>query len=127
MKSEEYKLHCDVVEYITIAYPHVEFRSDGGGLRLPIGLAVKAKRLNGGRRAWPDLFIAQPVGNKCGLFIEIKTKSKEVYTLKGALRNSLHIQEQAAKLKALRDQGYAAFFGTGFIDCRNIIDAYLNQ
>lgn len=126
MKDEEFKIHCAVVEYLLAQCPDVEFRSDMGGVRLPMGLAIKAKKANGGRRAWPDLFIAEPLaGYYHGLFIEIKKDRLEVYGKRGKMRTSAHISEQNKKLKSLREKGYAAEFGMGLEHCVKMIDSYL--
>ena len=127
MKNEEYKIQCAVVEYLNLQYPCVEFRSDMGGIKLPMGLAVKAKKANGGRRAWPDLFIAEPTGGYHGLFIEIKKDRLEVYGKRGKMRTNVHITEQNEKLESLRGKGYAAEFGMGFNHCVEMIDNYLGK
>lgn len=58
---KESTLQCHVADYLRLQYPHVLFHSDfGAGLKLTPGQAAKQKRQNGGRRAWPDLFIAEP-------------------------------------------------------------------
>jgi hypothetical protein len=58
--SEE-DLHIQVADYLRLQYPDVLFHSDfGSGAKLTPGQAVRQKRLNGGRRAWPDLYIAEP-------------------------------------------------------------------
>ena len=58
----ELELHAQVADYIRLQYPSVIFHSDfGSGIKLTMGQAIKQKRLNGGRRSWPDMFIAQPM------------------------------------------------------------------
>ena len=126
MKNDEYKIHVALVEYVTRRYPGVLIRSDLAGLKLPIGLAVKAKRLNGGRRAWPDFFMAKSTDQYSGLFIEIKKDADEIYTKTGRLRETKHIQEQKSVLDALMDNGYYAVFGDGLDECMDIVDDYLN-
>ncbi len=128
MKKEEQKVHNAVVQYLKLQYPKVIFRSDGGGLRLPIGLAVQFKNQQMSR-AYPDLFIAEPT--QCegaflgGLYIEIKKDRNEYLTKKGEIRESEHIQEQYEMLQALEEKGYAAEFGGGIDECKQIIDDYL--
>ena len=87
----------------------------------------KAKKANGGRRAWPDLFIAAPTWEYHGLFIEIKKNRLEVYGKRGKMRTSAHISEQNEKLESLREKGYAAEFGMGLGHCIEIIDNYLGR
>lgn len=58
----ELELQAQVADYIRLQYPDVIFHSDfGSGIKLTMGQAIKQKRLNGGRRAWPDMFLAEPI------------------------------------------------------------------
>lgn len=59
--NSETNLQIQVADYLRLQYPDVMFHSDfGSGIKLTIGQAAKQKRQNGGRRAWPDMFIAEP-------------------------------------------------------------------
>jgi hypothetical protein len=127
MNDLEYKIHVALVEYVTLKYPNVDHRSDLGGIRLPMGLAIKVKRLNGHTKSWPDYFIAQPTGRYCGLFIEIKKDRNAAYKKDGLLRESEHITEQHWQLVKLREKGYKAVFGCGLDECMAIVDEYLNR
>lgn len=126
MKKDEQKVHNAVVQYLKLQYPKVIFRSDGGGLRLPMGLAVQFKKQQSSR-AYPDLFIARASNNCYGLYLEIKKERVEYKTKNGVIRQSEHIQEQYNMLMALRAEGYAAYFGGGFDECKRIIDNYLGE
>lgn len=56
----ESDLQIQVAEYLVRQYPDVMFHSDfGSGTKLTPGQAKKQKRQNGGRRAWPDMTIAE--------------------------------------------------------------------
>lgn len=153
--SEE-NLQVMVADYLRLQYPNILFHSDfGSGIKLTIGQAAKQKRQNGGRRAWPDMFIARhkmlPVANeyapngydvRCfgGLFLELKkdgTKLKREKDCKNILKCDTrlrkagdwwdqHIEEQAEKLEQLRDEGYRAEFAVGFEEAKKIIDGYLS-
>ena len=73
----EAEVQKQVATYIRMQYPDVVFHSDfGSGVKLNYKQAVMQKIQNGGRRAWPDMFIAepQPHGRNWyhGLFIELK-------------------------------------------------------
>lgn len=58
----ESDLQSQVADYLRLQYPDVLFHSDfGSGIKLTPGQAVKQKRQNGGRRSWPDMFIAEPM------------------------------------------------------------------
>lgn len=143
----ESELQVQVADYIRLQYPGVLFHSDfGSGIKLTTGQAIKQKRQNGGRRAWPDMFIAEPrdvvVGQKpvmvagaicsqditehrCGLMIELKRPGTRIFKKDGTLTANEHIREQYDLLERLRKKGYAAEFACGFDEAKEIIDSYL--
>ena len=117
-----------VADYLRLRYPNVLFHSDyGSGIKLTMGQAIKQKRLNGGRRSWPDMFIAEPCLDSyhMGLFIELKRPDVKIYKKNGELVANEHIREQAALLDELRQRGYMAEFACGFDEAKKIIDKYL--
>lgn len=138
----ESDLQTQVADYLRLSYPDVLFHSDfGSGIKLTPGQAVKQKRQNGGRRAWPDMFIAQPVTTQgelvneekriwvdyntcCGLFLELKKEGTRLKKKNGEWTNE-HIAEQAEVLEKLRKRGYCAEFAVGFDKAKEIIDGYL--
>lgn len=152
-KQTEESLQKQVADYLRIQYPNVLFRSDGGGLRMPIGLSKKFASVQKGR-AWPDLFIAQNkimpveievaehsmiVKTYYGMFLELKrpdtilirpkdatkiTKGETKLRKKGDWYND-HIEEQANVLAQLRQRGYKAEFAVGFDEAKKLIDDYL--
>lgn len=108
-----------------------------GGIRLTTpGLRAKAKRMQGGR-AWPDLFIAQPIPlagyeqiplvQHCGLFIELKKDGVKIFKKDGTMVANEHYREQAAVLEKLRRLGYMAEFSIGFDATKDLIDNYLHN
>ena len=133
----EAELQMAVADYIRMQYPNVLFHSDfGSGVKLTMGQAAKQKRMNGGRRAWPDMFIAEPsvetdpfkpLGVKAyGLFIELKKAGTRIVKARAPDEwASQHIAEQAALLRELRSKGYVAEFAVGFDEAKEIIDKYL--
>ncbi len=124
-KIKEETVHKEFVETIKWKYPYLLFRTDGGGLRLPIGLRVKYNNLQC-CKGWPDIFFAYPYGGFHGLFMEIKTSRNKVYTKKGEVRSDEHNQDQYAILLSLRDLGYAAEYGFGVIHSLEVLEEYLN-
>ena len=75
----ELELQAQVADYIRLRHPGVIFHSDfGSGIKLTMGQAIKQKRLNGGRRAWPDMFIAEPVKPEASCRELTKEERKEV-------------------------------------------------
>ena len=122
MKEES--THLAICNYIRLQYPDVIFMSDGSGLKLPMGLAIKYSKLKSGKGI-PDLFIAHPVGEYHGLFIEIKRLGKKVFKSDGYLRKDEHLQQQKDILDRLCDIGYFARFAIGFDEAKEIIDNYM--
>ena len=129
----ELELQAQVADYLRLQYPNVLFHSDfGSGIKLTMGQAAKQKRLQGGRRAWPDMFIAKQRtlahdGNKyyySGLFLELKRNGTRLKKKTGDWASD-HIKEQAETLEALRVEGFAAAFAVGFDEAKKIIDEYL--
>lgn len=56
----EAELQVAVADYLRLQYPDVMFHSDfGSGVKLSAQQARRQKRQNGGRRAWPDMFVAK--------------------------------------------------------------------
>lgn len=147
--TSEADLQVQVADYLRLQYPDVMFHSDyGSGVKLTMGQAVKQKRQNGGRRAWPDMFIAEPKGvkaeckvvykdeiikdvhfieQKYGLFIELKKAGTRIFKKDGTLVADEHIREQFDILKQLRKRGYMAEFACGFDEAKEIIDNYLGR
>ena len=142
--TSEADLQVQVADYLRLQYPNVMFHIDfGSGIKLTMGQAIKQKRQNGGRKSWPDMFLAEPIvrdsetgqfykGNYYpakqvynGLFIELKRQGTRIYKKDGTLTANEHIQEQAKMLEELRKRGYMAEFACGFDEAKEIIDRYL--
>lgn len=151
--SSEAELQEQVADYLRLQYPDVMFHSDfGSGIKLTPGQAVRQKRQNGGRRAWPDLIIVEPRCLRCmfchngttipsfrltfieeecdgrnvypGLFLELKKDDTRLKKKNGDWATE-HIAEQAKVLEQLRQRGYCAEFAVGFEEAKGIIDGYL--
>jgi hypothetical protein len=122
----ELELQAQVADYIRLQYPDVIFHSDfGSGIKLTMGQAIKQKRLNGGRRAWPDMLLAEPKSDYHALFIELKREGTRIFKKDGALVADEHIREQFDMLHDLRRKGYAAEFACGFDEAKKLIDDYM--
>lgn len=127
----ESELQILVADYIRVRYPDALFHSDfGSGIKLTPGQAMKQKRQNGGRRAWPDMFIAEPQLDTTilkisgGLFLELKKEGTRLKKKNGEWAND-HIAEQALVLEELQKRGYVAEFAVGFDQAKELIDKYL--
>lgn len=126
---KESDLQVMIADYLRLQYPSVLFHSDfGSGVNLTVSQAMKQKRQNGGRRAWPDMFIAEPMDVDGiiynGLFIELKKGGTRLKKKNGEWASE-HIAEQSEVLERLVFRGYAAEFAVGFDEAKAIIDNYL--
>lgn len=124
MKEE--KLQIAISTYLKVQYPNVYFMSDSSGLRLPMGLAVKAKKQRS-KHAQLDLVILEPRGLFHGLIIELKKDAGEVYKKNGEFRKSEHIEAQNKSIEHLSNKRYLCCYGFGFDNVKEIIDLYLEQ
>lgn len=126
----ELELQAQVADYLRLQYPSVLFHSDfGSGIKLTMGQAIKQKRLQGGRKSWPDMLIAEvrSLGDRYyhALFIELKKEGTRIFKKDGTLVSDAHICEQFDMLEQLRRRGYMAEFACGFDEAKKIIDRYL--
>lgn len=150
MSVSESQLQEQVADYLRLQYPDVLFHSDfGSGVKLTPGQAVKQKRQNGGRRAWPDMTIAKRRFVQGGWFQTFKERDNgedrnQLLYASGALYLELkkdgtrlkkkngewateHIAEQAAVLDQLRHEYNVAEFAVGFDEAISIIRSYLGE
>jgi len=128
MKStgpSESKLREEVCRYIALQYPNAIFFHDLSGERMPIGLAVKLKKLKSSR-AIPDLHILEPRHGFNGLMIELKKEGERVIKATGEPATE-HIAEQLYMLQALRDRGYLTFMALGFLSVKRILNLYFSE
>ncbi|MDO4978760.1 MAG: hypothetical protein Q4E47_01220 [Candidatus Saccharibacteria bacterium] len=145
MAQDELRLQIRVADYLIRNYPTVVFHSDfGSGVKLTKFQAIMQKRVNGGRKSYPDMFIAEPVIYedvaydeynqpheikeiiKCGLYIELKREGTRLKKRNGEWASD-HIAEQAKMLWWLREKGYQAEFAVGYDEAIRIIDEYLGD
>lgn len=123
----EKDLQVMVADYLRMKYPTAIFHSDfGSGVKLTLGQARVQSRQNGGRRAWPDIFIAAPTDLLHGLFIELKRGGTRLKKKNGDWA-TVHIAEQAEVLGQLRERGYEAVFACGFDEARQVIDNHMEH
>ncbi|MDQ3048395.1 MAG: hypothetical protein M3R27_12670, partial [Bacteroidota bacterium] len=104
----------------------VMFNTDMSGVRLSVGMAVKAKSLRS-HNGFPDLFIIERRGEYSGLFIELKKTGEKLLMRDGITPKSDHIAEQFVVKHELKQRGYACEFAIGFEEAQKLINDYLNQ
>ena len=143
-KTEE-NIQIRVPNYIRVNFPEVQFHSDfGSGVRLTVNQARRQKAVNGGRRGWPDVFIAKPStrfdwnatpfwhpgeyapADRHGLFIELKKEKTRLKKRNGEWADE-HFEEQNSVLEALRSVGFCAEFAVGYDEAVALIDAYMKE
>lgn len=134
-KIKESNIQVEVCKHLKDNYPDVIFQCDlASGMNLGKHIGGMNARLRSSR-GLPDLFIAarnpqniQHEIDVCyyGLFIELKRDGKSPYLKDGSLSSNEHVQEQAAILKKLEEQGYKAVFAVGAEEAIKIIDEYLS-
>ena len=123
--KEEEKLQFGICRHLIENYPGTIFYSESSGLKASIGVAMKLKAQRS-EAGLPDLTIMKANGGYFGLAIELKCESNSPYLKDGVtLRGTGHIQEQAAVLARLREEGYKAQFATGWLEIKNTVDEYM--
>lgn len=139
----ESTIQNQVADFLRYQYPDVLFHSDfGSSVGMSARQGAQKKRQNGGRRGWPDMFIAKPMyymhtledmleeceqyGVYHGLFLELKKDGTKLELKDGRWANE-HIQTQAFVLRKLRELGYRAEFAVGFDEAVRIIKEYLGE
>jgi len=127
----EAELQIQIAEYIIRKYPTALFHSDfGSGVKLTPGQAVKQKKMNGGRRAWPDMIILREFDinglDSPVLFLELKREGTRLKKKNGDWATE-HIAEQARMLRWINDLGLEAEFAVGFDEAKALIDEFLER
>lgn len=141
--NPEYVLQCQVAYYLALKYPSVKFTISPQGMKLPIGVAMKLKRM-GYHPGTPDLMIFKPnvyrhkVVTKnlrtgldtelsletpldYALFIELKTKEdKPMGIRKGVVK-----PEQQEWIDYLNNNGYKAAVCYGYDEAIKTIEEYM--
>jgi hypothetical protein len=123
-QKKEEELSIQICRYLDYQYKNIIYTCDLSGIRLPMGLAVKAKKQRCKKYKIPDLLIFEPRNGYHGLIIELKKNREEVYTKSNEIRQSEHILAQSESLNQLQSLGYKAVFGCGFDNSKKIIDEY---
>lgn len=124
--EHEYQIQKALAEWMIEEYPGVIFRSDLGGIFMPIGLALKAKRIQSPDH-YPDFFVARCHAGWAGLYLELKKERAEYLKVDGTLRQNKHIIKQIDCLTKLAAAGYCSMFAGGLEEAKEIISWYLAQ
>ncbi len=112
-----------VCDYVALHWPGVIFNSDLAGQHTNAARAGKNTRMRSGA-GFPDWFLAEPRGDKHGLFLELKRNGINLHKKNGEWVNP-HVANQAAVLTRLDELGYGAWFAIGYDQAIEIIDEYM--
>lgn len=128
MKNAEDIAQLAVVNYLKLKYPKVRFLANYlSGARLPVYLAVKAKKLGQASQGTPDLFIFFNNGKYASLAIELKAEGKNPFKKDGMLKSDEHLEKQFNYINYLNNIGFYAKFCVGADDAIKTIDSYMNN
>ena len=128
MKNAEDIAQLAVVNYLKLKYPKVRFLANYlSGARLPVYLAVKAKKLGQASQGTPDLFIFFNNGKYASLAIELKAEGKNPFKNDGMLKSDEHLEKQFNYINYLNKIGFYATFCVGADDAIKTIDRYMNN
>ena len=125
-KETERRIHKRLAVYIREKYPDVRFHSSLDGEHFGEHQRAHIIALQWGN-GFPDLMIYHSVGQHCGLAIEVKTAEGKPFKKDGTLKKNEHLQEQSSWLDHLKEHGWEAKFGVGYLNCRDIVDTYLKH
>lgn len=128
MKNREDIEQLIVVTHLRTKYPKVKFLANYlSGARLPVYLAVKAKKLGQASQGTPDLFIFFNNGKYASLAIELKAEGKNPFKKNGMLKSDEHLEKQFNYINYLNNIGFYAKFCVGADDAIKTIDSYMNN
>lgn len=128
MKNKEDIEQLIVVTHLRTKYPKVKFLANYlSGARLPIYLAVKARKLGQASQGTPDLFIFFNNGKYASLAIELKAEGKNPFKKDGMLKSDEHLEKQFNYINYLNNIGFYAKFCVGADDAIKTIDSYMNN
>lgn len=122
---KEDNVQKQIIRWLSYQYPKIKVNGSLNGVNLPIGLAMKAKKM-GMSKAYPDLQIMNKNENFTCLYIELKARDIFQKGNNLLLKNE-HTKEQADMLKFLQRQGNAATFSIGFENTKRCITDYINN
>lgn len=124
-QQPEYRLQCQVCQYIDFQYPEVMYISDTiASVKLTIPQQVRNKKIQKDGFKCPDLLIFESRNGYHGLFIELKVETP--FKKDGTLKKNEHLDGQQKTINRLKAKGYKALFSWGFEMTKKIIDDYLN-
>lgn len=106
----EYKIQAAFVREMSVRYPNVMVFSDcAAHIKKTMIQQQRANALSTPGEKWPDVFIAQPSGEYCGLYLEFKAETP--YKVDGVtLKRNEHVEAQQITMGRLHQRGYFCDF-----------------
>lgn len=123
--NPEYHIQAAFVREMSVRFSKVMVFSDTAAhIKKTQIQQVRANKLSTPGEKWPDVFIAQPSGNYCGLFLEFKAKTP--YKADGAtLKKNDHVEAQLDTMARLHNRGYFCDFVWSVEQAMKIVEWYL--
>ena len=115
-----------LIQYLAVAYPKAEYRTDKDGVFIKGNWAAKNEGKQG-KKGFPDVVVKTPSGKYRGLVLEVKDEGVTVWKKDGTLRKDPHLQDQLDWLEWFRFLDCDADFVIGFEEGKKRIDNYFNQ
>ena len=101
--QHEANISTNISKFMQRQYPKVIYRYDIADLNLTKPQAVRMKALQGERRGYPDLFIAEPKKGFHGLYIELKKDYSDVFKKDGSYKKAKRaIKKRQSNYRILR-------------------------
>lgn len=109
-ENPEYEIQAAFVREMNIRYPDVLVFSDTAAhIKKTMFQQIRANKLSSPKEKPPDVFIPQPSGDWCGLYLEFKSETP--YLKDGVtLKKNEHNEAQAATMQRLISKGYFCRF-----------------
>lgn len=121
----ETDLQNAICSWLTLNYPEVRYTSTLNGVYLPPKLAKISKKQNS-HRGIPDLIIHKVIPPYAGFYLELKKDGIKIFKVRTPNEyKDEHTAEQADYIFYLRNEGYYADFGLGYVDSIIKIRSYL--
>lgn len=128
-KQNEWTEQLVFCKYLKTKYPNLIYRSDlhsAGAKTVYMQNLVKILQSGSG---FPDTQIYEPVGNYCGLMIELKkkpkTQSESIYLKDGNFKSNEHVFNQAEMHHNLRSKRWCVKFAQGADEAISFFESYM--
>lgn len=126
--EEQLQVQCS--DWLNSRYPELKklfFFHSFQGMKLPIGIRVKAQKSGGLKSNILDFQFTKNNGRYSGLFIELKKPTACPYKENGQLKKDEHLEAQNNTIELLKMEEYFAVFCWTLQDFKTIVTLYLDN